>query len=90
MNMKQEQRNTVQEENNRHQEVRNEVQEQQNKNQKETDRNDGDLVENIFLCTGVEDMIMDFQKDFRKLIDRFGVKENYLSNDKETQTEKEP
>ena len=90
MNMEQEQRNTVQEENNKHQEEKNDIQAQQNINQKETNRNHGDLVENYFLDTAVEDkdMIMNFQKDFKKLIDRFGVK--YLTNDKETQTEKEP
>ena len=90
MNMEQEQRNTVQEENNKHQEEKNEVHALQNINQKETNRNHVDLVENDFLDTAVEDMIMNFQKDFKKLIDRFGVKEKYLSNDKETQTEKEP
>ena len=90
MNMEQEQRNTVQEENNKHQEGKNDVQALQNMNQKETDRNHGDLVENHFLDTAVEDkdMIMNFQKDFKKLLDRFGVK--YLTKDKETQTEKEP
>ena len=90
MNMEQEQRNTVQEENNKHQEEKNDIQAQQNITQKETNRNHGDLVENYFLDTAVEDkdMIMNFQKDFKKLIDRFGVK--YLTNDKETQTEKEP